>query len=61
MQLRPSYLLEQNELVGLTYVQNVGLLIKRVLDPRSGQTKVAKTGSDSSTSQRVSVTSRPLV
>ena len=38
MQLRPLYLLEQNELVGLTYVQNVGLLINRVLDPRLGQT-----------------------
>ena len=29
MQFRPSYLLGLNELVGLAYVQNLGLLMKR--------------------------------
>ena len=29
MQFRPSYLLGLNELVGLAYVQNLGLVMKR--------------------------------
>ena len=29
MQFKPSYLLRLNELVGLAYVQNLGLLMKR--------------------------------